>query len=553
MCLAILGATKSRATVVPPASSFPEVKVATQTLYDPTINCDMLFEPNGFIKAIAWSDNGTAQSYIYAEDYYGNTSTINLPVGAINPDIAFANYEDLLTSTLVYEVAVTFTIGQKLYVEVYELQNVGTSSFALNTTPLYTVNISDDCTGLPHIDMWPDHAYHYIIGYASCHQFAVSFSEGSSGAHWGYLKAYVNDVDNWNITAPVFSLLSTGGTPIENVVTPDVACQYNIDLASTLTQRLNITFSSVSPPPVPLPTPAPSINYLSGTNSVSTLEYNYSSGTTTAGPTIKTLGNILFPRIESPGQFDEAFASTTPKWQIVYNFKGGSGGSSTDQVEGYNNIKYTPISSTDFPPPYQCMSACVAAGAEANGILTSPIGNNQYTVGFYPWGNISGPRTQSIFARNIDMLGGGGLMSTNTYEVNNNPVDFYWDFNRNMAISNSSNYGNDILSAWYNGTDIVYKHSTPDVMSFRAAPSGVTAPVENNRLLSPNPVHNLLNIGGNTTNNTFLITDQSGRTVLQGRLIFGQSIDVHSLASGSYYIRIFNATKSINTYSFTKN
>lgn len=150
------------------------------------------------------------------------------------------------------------------------------------------------------------------------------------------------------------------------------------------------------------------------------------------------------------------------------------------------------------------------------------------------------------------MLAGGGLMSTNTYEVNNNPVDFYWDFNRNMAISNCSNYGNDILSAWYNGKDIVYKHSTPDVMSFRAAPNNITAPEQVGTLIAPNPANSFLKISGIQSGTKYLITDISGRTVLQGQLSTEQKIDTQSLPNGQYYIRILEDGKFIKNYSFTK-
>ncbi|MBS1776253.1 MAG: T9SS type A sorting domain-containing protein [Bacteroidetes bacterium] len=143
-------------------------------------------------------------------------------------------------------------------------------------------------------------------------------------------------------------------------------------------------------------------------------------------------------------------------------------------------------------------------------------------------------------------------MSTNTYEVNNNPVDFYWDFNRNMAISNCSNYGNDILSAWYNGKDIVYKHSTPDVMSFRAAPNNITAPEQVGTLIAPNPANSFLKISGIPSGTKYLITDISGRTVLQGQLSAEQKIDTQSLTDGKYFIRILGGGKFMKNYSFTK-
>lgn len=92
MLLPALSPHKTFAGLVPPASSFSEVVVATGIVNDATINCDMVSEPAGYVKAIVWSNNPggfagnpsgyTPSSYLYAENPYGNSDILTLPHGA---------------------------------------------------------------------------------------------------------------------------------------------------------------------------------------------------------------------------------------------------------------------------------------------------------------------------------------------------------------------------------------------------------------------------------------------------------------------------------------
>src|SRR5690606_32968203 len=127
----LLDTRQAKAGIVPPDSGFAEQVIMRASMHDVTVNCDMVGEPSGFIKAIVWSDNpvpggGGPQAYIYAEDYAypsgfpypgsgwtkGNSDVLALPAGSANPDVALAAYEDpVFPHNLKYQVVVTYTIG----------------------------------------------------------------------------------------------------------------------------------------------------------------------------------------------------------------------------------------------------------------------------------------------------------------------------------------------------------------------------------------------------------------------------------------------------------
>lgn len=417
------------ATIRVPDSFFAEQPIFRASLHDVTINCDMVSEPSGFIKAIVWSDNpvgggSSPQAYIYAEDYAypsgfpypgpawtkGHSDILALPSGSANPDVALAAYEDPnVPNNLVYQVVVTYTIGADLYVDVYDLLNVGISSFSINTTPTYSEHLSDDCNGFPHIDMWADGvSVPFISNYWSMHQFAVVFSEGSTAA----LNGYVNDARTW-VSMPTNSPFPINEpyapyNQVDTCMKPDVACQFDHS-----DQFMHIAYEEAYA----------GMNVGTG---LSTLTYDYPNVTVVNGPTSQTGGNIYAPRIEAMGDYTLANPASVPPYQVAFSLKAGP-----DEVRGYNVFSgVVGISTLDRGSPYWCMSACVAAGPVVNHWFYPHIGDQQYTVGFYPWGHNSGtsspPRDLNIYARNIN-FSNGAFANSNTYQVNtgSNNVDYH--------------------------------------------------------------------------------------------------------------------------------
>ncbi len=536
------------ATVVTPAYNFTENTVATLSMHDPTINCDMVAEYNGvYIKGIVYGDaptGGGYQSYLYAEDGYGHTDTYTLPTGAAHPDIAMGCRDAGPSIGLLYQATVTYTIGTYLYVDVYDLSAVGYSSFSISSRLKHEL-ISSSCSQFPHIDMWGDYGgpggVPFLIDRLSMHQFAVVYSATN-----GNLNGYVNDLNSWNTSASSFPIYVSGGsgTQVSNSSFPDVACQVD----GSYHQVFHVAYEGSAPfssGSVYMP--------LVGGTGVKQLTYDYTSTATTTSPVSCFSGKSYAPRIEAMAYFDLG-TSSNPECQVVFSAKAYASG--YDQVLSWNPAYGGDIPSPqDFNNPFNCMSACVAAGADVNNPLYPNIGNLQYTVGFYPWGK-SGGATPSpynhVYERQID-YSTGTFFNTNTFQASTTPVNFYWDINRNMAISNTSNYGADILSAWYNGTDIVWKLSTPDVMAFRqAAVANSGKGLEVSLSLAPMPAADAIRINGLNAETSYSVTDITGRVLIQGRTGPGQAINLAALPQGHYALKFSVEQQPARSLPFAK-
>jgi hypothetical protein len=200
------------------------------------------------------------------------------------------------------------------------------------------------------------------------------------------------------------------------------------------------------------------------------------------------------------------------------------------------------------------MSACVAAGATCS-YYTNSIGNVQYTVGFcvdYYNGAALPAGKQHVYERQIDPST-GTFFNTNTYQASSTALNFPWDINRNMAVSNTSNFGQDLISVWYNGSDIVWKESTPDVMVFRMTHNGSAQNEQPALSLAPIPASNEMFIRGISGGEyvDYTITDMAGRSVAKGSTNAGSSLNVSTLPRGHYLLHIAGADDA-STLPFVK-
>ena len=258
------------------------------------------------------------------------------------------------------------------------------------------------------------------------------------------------------------------------------------------------------------------------------------------------------PKIEAMSQYDRT--SGAARWQIAVSIATVAG----KQVLGYNDLTVggTDMSSLlaglyPMPPwlsPYEAMGACVAAGIHPS--HSSNIGNQQYTVGFYPW------QHDSIYARDVSAMTGALLTPVQCYQINSvsAPLDYNWDLNQSLAISNCSNSGRDILSAWCDGANMVYKYSSPNVMAFK---SGRTTSVNlaggarSSGVPYPNPVKNLLFVSGSGQSD-YTVTDIAGRVLLRGTCAAASPIDVSRLHPGIYLLRTSKHGNPLESVKFTK-
>lgn len=549
----------SSAQVISPTIGFPQVNVSAFSAAgndDVVTNCDMLEaptgdieRPNGMIKAVAWSNwpGGTTTTNsvggFYVEDYNGNSLTQTLPVGSLHPDIVLANVPGNDEHPYNYQVLVVYftfdngtttasssSTNNVATLDIYDIADVGMPSIHLVPRQVGVPLTTFASCGWPHIDMWSD-AQNPVDGFPGMHKFAVTFTDNYPTADW---YVYINDVASFNTFATPTYL----GT--SNIFMPDLACLTD-NTSGTPVELIEFTYADGYSDPLIRTAYA---------NRLQQVEYDPALSSFTYSPIAFNNWQVFAPRIEAMSQYDSS-RTRYARWEIASS----QIQSTVFGVFGYNDLTGTTptdmssLLSPLYPVPpnytYTAMGATVGGGVGPS-LGTSGIGNRQYTTGFFPW------QHDSVYARDVDVTNGTLITSASCYQINNNPtpVVYPWDVNQSLSISNSSNSGNDILAAWHDGTNVVYKLSTFNATTrFRMAPSGV-----GNTFIRkgayPNPTTDYLHYAG-ADGQTYKITDITGREVMSG--VHGaNAIDVRSLSNGMYLLNTYDADKRMESVKFTK-
>lgn len=546
--LAVLSSyQRADATIV--NAVIPDSMAINVALNDAVVNCDMAKSPTalGIIKAIVYGDGESAggtpgSAGIFVEDFYGNKASINLPTGAVQPDVAIAN-TGVTSSSVLYQVVVAYCIGKDLYVDKYDLNNVGFSTFSI-TAPTPSSPISSNCNGYPHIDMWADNGLSSYGG--SMHEFAVVWSDGSSQS----LYCYRDDVTN-PFPTPAFSLGSVNGCRM-----PDVVCFMDVNVVSSTFTNLFmlVTYGKASSLSAPV-------------NQLLVDEFNASAGyfrTILPPPLVgypRTLftgtpypgagiadGAVYAPRIEAEGLYGGDVGQL--KYQVVADIQPGVNvGPYT--VMGFNDTYPTgfTLSSSQFNHPTDiCMASCVAAGIMASN-LTTVLGNNQYTAGFWR-SNSSDLYARDIAAATTMSVNAGDIISpTSWFEVNlsSNPIGYTSQIAKNFALSNCSNEGDDLLAAWYDGNNIMYKYITTNPMVF-LVPEREKGPAT----LASTKTFNELFIRNPMKNSKYAVLDAKGIIVLSGKIDENGTVNTSELRQGNYMLRILGSNLVPTTLPFNK-
>ena len=103
-------------------------------------------------------------------------------------------------------------------------------------------------------------------------------------------------------------------------------------------------------------------------------------------------------------------------------------------------------------------------------------------------------------------------------------------------MSNSSNSGLDLLSAWYDGADVMYKLSTPNTMTFRSTAPQAAAANAFAAAVYPNPAGDELYVAGAA--GPYRILDMAGRELQRGTLETGRPVDIGAMAGGMYILHL---------------
>ncbi|MBS1616429.1 MAG: hypothetical protein JST06_09975 [Bacteroidetes bacterium] len=452
---------------------------------------------NGFIHAIVYGKRfspaglGGTESFLWVQDNLGSTATIQLPDSAIEPDVAIAEYDS--GGTVLYKVCVVYNYSpytggylvRNPHFAVYYLWGVNTGS--LNLALMNDTKLSGaTCGATPHIDLWSDAVHtNPISGNPTLHKYGIVWSDDSLNSELILAKGDLTILGS--LTFPIRPLFNT------DCYMPDVTCVTD----PRGNDLMEITYGHSN-----------SYAYTHGTQYFQLMhgEYNTTTSNWSVAPTqVEDSIEVYAPRIEAMSQYD----GTSAKWQIAADVKfvrsvgpPGTippgilqdlpcGQPSVWMVAGYND--FTGIEPKSYstntcasgllPAPmgtqHQDVSvpqfitedvkgACVAAGISPG--FNSNIGNQQYTIGFFPWQSSS---NHTRYARAVDPLT-GIMPNLDFYEVNTNgfPVNYPWDADKAMAISSCSNTGLDLFASWFNGSNVVYKHPNPNIMTFRMTKPG---------------------------------------------------------------------------------
>ncbi len=473
---------------------------------------------------------GTNQAYVFVEDWVGNQLIFNLPADPKQPDIVLA--DDMQNPGVDYFIGVVYVkganafstispsytqFGQDVYYDVYRLTNTGTAGMAV--TLYHSTQISNGGIDLvihqghPHIDMWSD-IFNPINGLPSMHRYALSWTGIDPVTSDSLVFYYYDDIVNIPPSVPpAFSLP-------RKATMADIACHTTpdgdeiINFASSFNRPNSLVYTSV----------------------------NTSSGIVSA-PLLLDTNIAIFPRIEAMSQSQPGLAT----WQVVAPIQNAFF-NPLWQVFSYNDLN---IGMPEWLSDSNVlgMNTDYKAAAVAAGVGTSvsgDIGNTQYTTGFYDWFT-----KQNIYSRAID-VNSGWTIDPNFYQVNNNTLtNVTWDFPHIYAVSNCSNSGYGLLSAYTtdNSTGgVIYKYSGN---IFQYKPTTIN-PMDSKLqwVLYPNPATSQLQITGLKTATNYTIRSMIGQNLQSGNTL--GSIDIASLPSGIYNLILQNSTRK-EAFNFLKN
>jgi hypothetical protein len=530
--------------------------------HDVIINCDMLEVPDAdldvspTVKAIVW-DNGErfnttgsqSESWLYFEDQAGYSQIISLGQDAKQPDVVIANDcepgdggtpDYIIGVVYIRELGTSYSTGD-VHLTTYAVFNAGTAlmtvvpwntSGVISGTPPVTQYGNWD--GNPHIDMWTNTGT-LVNGLPSLREFAISWAEGytytacgtpppyTSSASQGKLFYSYGDINN-----PSSAITNMAASSIVCNGMNDVACFYNPEDGTGQMAVLTYGVAGCS------------------SSGLYALEVSKAATSISGGVQLST-DPPMITRVEAMSQYNPS-AGAHSKWLVVASMpQSGSSPAFPWEVYSYDDLSNVNFLSTNYSGGTMDVKSPAVAGGVGPVFNGSNIGNTDFITGYYPrdYSNSIGTR---IYSRAVDVY--TGTMSTEL-QVNNNAVVYDWDINRIYAVATSSNSGYNILSAYFDGTDILYKES-PNTFSYKPGSTGV---YEVNHSVAenvyPNPTSRKIHIK-NALNSNYVIADITGKKLLSER-DESNAIDVSSLPNGLYFIELSDDKGKKTTLKFIKN
>lgn len=516
--------------------------------------------------AIVWTGASSSNGNVYHEglmvggpDLYtaAHRAYASLPSGIDYADVAIGYYRDAgHGNAQVYNAAVVYEDNGDIYLEVYTINNIYSTSPSLSLIgSARSITSSHGDAHTPHIDFRADNTYASgwgTNGDIDMSEFSITWYETNSGTDEVY---YVSgDLQNLQ------SSYTTGHTYVGDGTYPDIALGgYEPDMVN-MTTGYDRTF----------------VTYIDDNNDWA-LYYDLggiTGGSTTPGsPEILEVYNTDFddihpPRIEA--MLLGHYADYSNAFCHVVASLDPSGGSTLYKVKGYSAaFNYTP----PVPGP-----TSVSLNLQTVDITDDFYTNSDHTLlptvcGTLPVYGVTGI-DESVGAENYQVMFYSEYTLHNNEEPNNTGLDDgdfvsvavrpdgsslngdfkevnYYDLSNGFntstlpvsAIATCSNTGYGLFAVWYDG-DIVNSKFTITSGNWKPGkPSDVEEINGVTCYAYPNPVTNVLKVG-NVTNASYMVTSMLGQTLLNGTLSKGNNtIATDKLPAGNYILTITEDNK----------
>jgi hypothetical protein len=528
LCLALSCTSITQAQPIMPAT-IPDVTAGLGSNVT-NINCDALelqLSGNRYtLSAVTWDNvaSGPTEYLNMQVTFKGATvaGSISRSIGNLNkgkrPDIMIGHTANGYYIGLIYEISNTIEL------RVYQATLTTSPSINLALTLLTTQVLETRLGQWPHIDGYTD-ANTLINGAPTIPEFAASWHYNGSSP---------------GITMVGMGVVGNIEPPISTTVIPWLVwgAEYNSDITA---------YTDIS-------TGDKCAAFVWTQNGISTqTELIISRAPVTAtisqewAPEYNFNPYILgVPRIESQSQYNNTLGR--PEWMVVCPKLTSSG---VYEINEYNSLSCqlcgaTQTVSTPFGTGNSYTQTAISAGTGMSSMFGgSGKFNSAYQAIMHATGN------NIVNADNI--VPSGGALFAPYFDVNNSAIPSPpLAFTTPVAVSSTSNTGNYMMAAWWDGTNVKYKLVYD---SIGVTPHYRSTAVNNTETLAevalyPNPATNTISITG-IDNSTYVIKDVIGHVIASGVSNEKQAIDISAFAPGNYFVEVNKGDKS-STLRFTK-
>lgn len=524
-----------------------------------TLNCDMVTVGSGNKMTAVVIEGSTPSSGYYAihVECNGQVFDILTTYNAFSPDIVIADNtdpnailgEDYLV-TIVYE---HHNSPNDIIMEVFEFNQMGTGSDLYTGKNVYTLYTPNGFVQNPHIDLWGDRNNTSVNNMQQLHDYIVTWD-------------YDPNISGYNVEYVYGTVLPSGNTTVSSVYTAVTNAHLSDVSAQTVLNPSSVERTAW-------------ISYIDqGSNSLKILQQDFDNTLTPLGSTITTLDNThsfadILPRIEAQALADVTSGSAT--WNIVAAENTPT--STIPTVYVFNDAGGTPSATFDVTSAgsgnngidYFVRSPCVAGVGPNMASSASGIATTQFSIGYFSTythaPSVGGSTGGDYYSNSIDISGGGWSSTYNQYyEVNSNdmfgaaPGAMFSPQNKTtMAITSSSNEGDDLFTVWYTGVDasgsgngiLNYKFSSNN---YSYKPTTVNETKAQIRCkIYPNPAVDHITIEG-AANADYAISNMTGILIQKG-VIKGthEIISTKTLPTGVYLMSLIKDNE-IQRHRFIK-